>query len=149
MKLWSDEFVSENIFSKYCSFDSLGDVKIPKLGQKGPKLVFHVPTVVEKWKSIIKENLRQSIRLWYHYLKSLKFWLPQVTSSTQKWVNKIQISISCANVDRKMKLKSTLLWGKLFIFETAVSKFWSFDSTWWRHQPKTGSKKCPNLYLIC
>ena len=35
---------------KYCSFDSLGDVIDPKLGQKGPKLVFHVPMVIERWK---------------------------------------------------------------------------------------------------
>ena len=34
---------------KYCSFDSLGDVIDPKLGQKGPKLVFHVPMVIERW----------------------------------------------------------------------------------------------------
>ena len=35
-------------FSKYCSFISSGDVINPKLGQKGPKLVFHVCIVIER-----------------------------------------------------------------------------------------------------
>ena len=55
MNLWSEE--SEITFSKYCSFDCHGDVINPKLGQKGPKLVFHVPVVIERWKYIVKGNL--------------------------------------------------------------------------------------------
>ena len=35
------------MFSKHCSFDSSSDVINPKLGQKGLKLVFHVPMVIE------------------------------------------------------------------------------------------------------
>ena len=50
----------------------------PKLGQKGLKLVFHVPMVKRRWKSIVKGNPRWSIRLWNHYLKILKLWLPVV-----------------------------------------------------------------------
>ena len=48
MGLWSEEFVSEIAFSKCCSFDS-GDFIKPKLGQKEPKIVFHVLVVIEKW----------------------------------------------------------------------------------------------------
>ena len=54
MELWSGEFVSEIIFSNYCSFDSCDDVINPKLSQKGPKPVFHVPMVIERWNPIVK-----------------------------------------------------------------------------------------------
>ena len=84
MELLSEEFVSEITFSKYCSFDSGGDIINPKLGQKRPKLVFHVPMVIERWKSIVKENLKWSIHFWNNYLKVFKFWLHMVMSPTQK-----------------------------------------------------------------
>ena len=105
MEHWSEEFVSEIIFSKYCSFDSCGDAINPKLGQKGPKLVFHAPMLIERWKSIVKGNLRWSIRFWKHYHKIFKFWLPMVTSSTEKWVKEAQIGTLCSNDDRKIKTK--------------------------------------------
>ena len=95
MELWSEKLLSENTFSKYCSFDSHSDAINPKLGQKGPTLVFHVPTVIERWKSIIKGGLRGSISFWNYYLEIWKFWLPMVTSSTQNKVKKMQIDISC------------------------------------------------------
>ena len=41
MELWNEECFWGQ-FSNYCSFDSCGDVTNPKLGQQGPKLVFHV-----------------------------------------------------------------------------------------------------------
>ena len=41
-----------------CSFDSCGEVIKRKLGQKMPKLVFHVTMVIERWKLIVKGNLR-------------------------------------------------------------------------------------------
>ena len=92
-----------NHFSKYSSFDSRGDAINPKFGQKRPKLVFHVPIVIERWKSRVQRNLRCSIRFWNLYLKILKFWLPVVKSSTQKWVKKVQIG---EKDERKMKTKS-------------------------------------------
>ena len=75
MELWSEEFVSEKAFSKYCSFDSRNGLINPKLGKKRPKLVFHVPMLIKRWKSIVKGNLTWSICFWNHYLKILKFWL--------------------------------------------------------------------------
>ena len=48
MELESEEFVSEITLSKYCSFNSSGVVINPKLGQKEPNLVFHVPVVIER-----------------------------------------------------------------------------------------------------
>ena len=48
MKLGRGEFVSEITFSKYCSFDSRGDVINSKLGQKGLKLVLHVLMMIER-----------------------------------------------------------------------------------------------------
>ena len=78
----------------------------PNLGQKGSKLVLHVPMTIERWKSIVKGDLRWSISFWKHYLKILNFWLLVVMSSTPKWVKKFQVAISCTNVFRKMRLKS-------------------------------------------
>ena len=46
----------------------------------------------------------------FPYLKVLsqnfEILTPVVTSSTQKWVKKVQIGISCTNIDRKMKIKT-------------------------------------------
>ena len=50
MILWSEDFVSESTFSKYCSFDSPGDVINAKFGLKGPKLVFNVSMIIERWR---------------------------------------------------------------------------------------------------
>ena len=133
--LWSDEFVSDTNFSKYCGFDYRGDVINPKLGQKGPKLVLHVPMMIERWKSIVKRNLKWSIRFWNHYFKILKFRLPVVMSSTQKWVKNVQIGISYTPmlIERwKLKVKGTLSW----IIRSWNRSLKSFGSTWWCHQPK-------------
>ena len=61
--------------------------------------------MIKKWKSIVKRNLRWSICVWNHYINLLKFSFPVVTPSTRKCVKKVQIGISCTNVDRKMKIK--------------------------------------------
>ena len=63
-------------------------------------------------------------------------------------VKNVQIGVSCNNLDRKIKMKIKLLWGKLFVYETFLSNFWDFDSIWWRHQPKIGSKKGPKPYFM-
>ena len=78
MKLWIEKF--------WLQFWLRGDVINPKLGQKGPRLVFHKPIVVERLKSIVKESLSRSISLWNDYLKMLKIWLCFVVSPRQKWV---------------------------------------------------------------
>ena len=84
----------------------------PKLGQQGSKLLFHIPMAIERWKSIVKGNLRWTITFWIHYLKILTFltFLKVLTSRgnviNPKIAEKIQIGTSCANVDRKMRIKS-------------------------------------------
>ena len=61
-----------------------------------------------QWWQKMKINSKETFEVkyfWNCYIKILKFWLPVVRSSTQKWVKKVQIDISCSNVDRKMKIK--------------------------------------------
>ena len=105
-----------------------GDFINPKLGQKGPRLVFNKPIVVERLKPLVKGSLSRSISLWNDYLKMLKIWLCFVVSPRQKWVKIDQIGISCTNVDRKMKIIKKVFSHKLFLYDTVLSKFWSFDS---------------------
>ena len=85
------------------------------MGQNGPKLVFNVPVVIERWKSIIvKENLWWGICFWNHYLRILKFWL-------QWWHNKPKngSKSSCVNIDRKMKIKSKRYFEVKYLFMKA------------------------------
>ena len=67
MEHGSEDFVSYITSSKCYSFDSRGNVINPKLGQQGPGLVFLVPMVIKRWKSIVKEKLRGGFR----FLKAL------------------------------------------------------------------------------
>ena len=111
--------------------------------KKDPNLLFHVPKVIERWNSIVKGNLMWSIRFRNHCLKLLKFWLP-LTSSTQKWVRKVQVGISCTNVDRKTKIKGKRYFEMNYSFMKPFSQ--KFEvltqcAIWWRHQPKIGSKR--------
>ena len=121
MELWSEEFASEIAFTKYCSSASRGGVINPKLGQKGPKLVLHVPMVTERWSSV-KGNLTWNIRFWNHDLKILKFWLNVVTLSTQNWLK------NCTKDDKKIKilwrhnLKIGLKWLKFVCHVQLVVK---------------------------
>ena len=43
-------------------------------------------------------------------------------SSTQKWVEKVQIGIPCTNVDRKMEIKSKKLFEVNFLFMKLFSQ---------------------------
>ena len=146
IKLWSEEYVSEVTFSKYSSFDSPSDFIKPKLGQKELKLVFHVPMVKERWKSIVKGNLRWNNCFWIHNFKTVKFfqwWLyrPKNRSTRSKLVFQVLMLIE------RWKSKVILVfWCELFFYEAVLSKLWSFDSVWWRHQLKIGLKKGPNSY---
>ena len=147
MELWSEEFFAETTFWKYSGCDDLCcDVINSKLGLKKCKLVFHVSTVRERWKSIVQRNLR-SIRFLNHYLKILKFWLPVRMTLTQKWVKRATLVFHVTIlIDESQELK--VLSGELFIYKTFLSKFWSFNLMWWRHQPKVGSKACPSSYVM-
>ena len=142
-----------SLSQKNCRFDSRGDVINPKLGQNGSRLVLHVPMVIERWKSMVKGNLRWSVVflfettiskfgcfdtiLWRHQSKNV--------SKSSKLVFHVPMLI-----DRwKSKVKGTLRWNiPLLLCEKVVSKFWSFDLTLWCHQPKIGSKKDRNLYFM-
>ena len=148
MEFWSKEFVSEMTFLKYCSFDSHGDVINPKLGQKGSKLVFHVQMIIERWKSKVKGNFRWSIHFWNHYLKILKFWLPAVPSSTQKWVKKSKLIFHVPILIEwwKSKAKGTLRW--IFCLWNRSLEIFKIGLNVVTSSTKTGSKKGPNLYLM-
>ena len=98
-------------FLKCCRFNSRGDVINLKFGQRGPKR-FHIPMTIERLKSIVKGSLRQSISFWNHYLKILKFWLPEVTSSTQKGSKRSKLVFHVLILIKrwKLKVKATLRW---------------------------------------
>ena len=144
-ELWSEEFVSGITFSKYCRFDFRGCVINPKLSQKGLRLVFHAPVVIEGWDSIVKETLRWSICFWNHYLKI------RGDGINPKMGQKVQTGISCTNIDIKMKIKGKRNFevNYLFMKPFVLSVFWRFEASWWRHQPKIGSKRGPNSYITC
>ena len=143
MKLWREKFVSYVTFSKYFSFDSCGDVINPKLCQKGAKLVFHVPMVMEKWKSIVKRDFRWGIRFWNHYFKILKFFL--------RWCHQPKNGSKRSNLAFHVPMMTEIKsknYFEVIVYETILSKFWSFDLLWWCHQPKISSKKDTNLYVM-
>ena len=81
MDLWNEEFVPKITFSKYCSFNSHGDVTNPKLGQKGSKLVFNVPMVIERWKSIEKEILYKYIYIYIYIYICIYIWFTKNTNN--------------------------------------------------------------------
>ena len=69
-------------------------------------------------------------------------------SLTQKWVKKVQVSISCTNVDRKMKIKSKKYFGVNCLFMKLFSQ--NFEVLAQRGgviNPKLAQKQ-PNLYLM-
>ena len=137
IELWHGEFVFEITFSKYCSFDSHGDVINQKWCQKRSKLIFHVTMVIERWKSIVKGYSRWSISFWNHYLKILKFWLNMVMSSTQNWFGKGPklVSLVLMVVERWGTLRWRILLWNIF------SKSWNSSSMLWRHDLKIISKR--------
>ena len=137
IELWHGEFVFEITFSKYCSFDSHGDVINQKWCQKRSKLIFHVTMVIERWKSIVKGYSRWSISFWNHYLKILKFWLNMVMSSTQNWFGKGPklVSLVLMVVERWGTLRWRILLWNVF------SKSWNSSSMLWRHDLKIISKR--------
>ena len=131
MKLWSDEFISEITFFKDCSFYSRDDVINPKLGQKGPKLGIHVSMVMERWKSIVKGNLRWSIRSILKPLsQNFEILTPRGDVINSKRVKKIQIGIWCTNVDRKLKIKSKRYF-EVFICKPIFSRSWNSSRMLW------------------
>ena len=127
MELWSGEFVSEVTFSKYCSFDSLGDVINPKLDQKVPKLVFHAPMVTEKWNSLIKVKWRWSIRFW-NCSQNFEVSTPRGDIINPKVGQKAQtlvFQVSMLIERRKSKVKETLRWIIcLWNRSLKILKFW-------------------------
>lgn len=82
------EVFVETTISKFWSFDSSWWRHQPKNGWKKFRLVYHVPMLMERWKSKVKDILRLIIHLWNHPLKILKFWLKIMTSSTQNCLGK-------------------------------------------------------------
>ena len=80
----------------------------PKIGSKRVRICISYTNGDRKMKVIVKGNLRWTNTFWSHHLKILTFlaFLKVLTSSTQKWLKKVQTGISCTNVNRKMRIKS-------------------------------------------
>ena len=114
----------------------------PKLGQKGPKLVFHVPIVIKTW------NVWSEV--FYFETTISKFWSfdsiqwhhqPKNGSKRSKLVFHVPMLIE----RWKSKLRVTLRWS-IHLWNCSLKKL--FDLMWWCHQPKIGLKKSPNSYHI-
>ena len=140
VELWIEKF--------WLQFWLRGDVINPELGQKGPRLVFHKPIVVERLKSIVKGSLSRSISLWNDYLKMLKIWLCFVVSPRQKWVKIDQIGISCTNVDRKMKIINKRYFDVNYSFMKPSSQNFEVLTPFVTLSTQNWLKKGPNSYLM-
>ena len=92
--------------SLYYSFDSRGDVINPKLGQKGTKTCTSCTNGDRKMKANSKRKFEVKNSFLKPLSQNLEVLAPRGDVLAQKWVNKVQIGISCTNVDRKMKIKS-------------------------------------------
>ena len=69
---WSTIFWNQYLISKVEVLTPVVTSSTQKWA-KSSKLVFHVPIMIETWKSIVKCTLRWIIRLWNYFLKILKF----------------------------------------------------------------------------
>ena len=147
IEVWSEEFVSEITFSKNCSFDFHAEVINPKLRQKGLKLLFHVPMVIKRWRSIVKGNLSWNIPFWNHYLKILKFdspwWRHQPRNGLER--SKLVFHVPMLIETGKSKVNDTLRWIiPLWNCSLKILKFWlklvtSSTQNWLEKGPKLAS----------
>ena len=64
-----------------------------------------------------------------------------VTSSTQKWIKKVQTGISCTNVDRKMKIKRKKYFEVNYYFMKLLSQNFEVFTQRGDVISKIGSKK--------
>ena len=107
--------------------------------------LFHVPMVIKKWKSIVKKIWSKKFvfettistywsfhSLWWHHQ-------PKNRSERSKLVFHVPMLIE------RCKANFKIFWGELVVYETVLSKFWSFDSMRWRHQLKVWLKIGPKL----
>ena len=114
----------------------------PKNGSKRFKLVFHVPILIERWKSKGKGTFRWTIPLWKCSLKNLKFWLNVVTSTTQYWLEKgpkLVFHVLKVLERWKSKVKETLSWS--IHLWNCFSKSWNSSRMSWRHHRKIVAKR--------
>ena len=118
MELWNEEFVCEIIFWRHCCFDSSGDVINSKLGLKGPKLVSHVPMVMERWKSKVKGTFRAGVCLLNFFLEIFKSKPHVVTSSSQNWVKDTQFVYHVQLAVKRWKS------GHIIALVHSKKKFW-------------------------
>ena len=107
-------------------FDSPWWCHQPKNVSKRSKLVFHVPMLIERWKSKVEGTLRCIIPLWKRFLKILKFWFSLATSSTQNWLEKGPKSVShvLMVIERwNSKVKGVLRFFRLWNHILEILKF--------------------------
>ena len=84
-----------------------GDVINPKFCQKGPQLLFHLPMLIERWKSEVKGPWRWIVRLRNSSLKIFEVLSQRGDVINPKLARKrTETCILCTNGDRKMKIKS-------------------------------------------
>ena len=58
-------------FSKIWKFNNPCDVKKSKLGQKGAKFVYYIPTAIKKWNCIAMSFSRLVIHFWDQFVKTV------------------------------------------------------------------------------
>ena len=114
------------------------------MGQKLPKLVFHVPVTIVRWKSIAKQNLRWSISFWNHYLKVLKFDFPWWRHQPKNgWKRSKLVFYVPMLIERwKSKVKGTFRWN-IWNHSLQNLKFWlnvltSSAQNWLEKKVETG-----------
>ena len=73
--------------------------------------------------------------------------MPVVTSSTQKWIKKVQTGISCTNVDRKMKIKRKKYFEVNYYFMKLLSQNFEVLAQRGDVISKIGSKKVIKVEL--
>ena len=155
MELGSEELVFEVTFSKYCSFNSRGDVVKTYLCQKEPKFVFDRK---------MRVNSKGKFEVNYSFFEDAlsKFWSfespwwranPNMGQKAPNWyfiyqklIERLVFYVPMLIERWKSKVKITFRW--IIRLWNHSLKIWSSNSMWWRHQPKIGSKKGPNLYLM-
>ena len=95
----------------------------PKNGSKRSKLVFHVPMLIERWKSKAKWTLRWRIHSWHYFSKS---WNSSPMLWHHHWVKMTQICISCTTGGINIKSRNFNNFGSKNFF--LMEKFLNFET---------------------
>ena len=92
--------------------------------------------MIESSKSIFDGTLKW-VYFWDYIIKTLQFKRPWWRHLPNNGSKRTQTCISSTDGDKKVKVDRKWKFEVKYSFlKTAISKFWSFDIPWWRHQPK-------------